>query len=122
MATQTVTTTDHNVIRSWAEARNAQPARWKPAVSAQHPYDILIALNEKEAHLQVDKISWEEWFQVFERGQLCFTYTTDDPQDHYYQLGSREKPIDPQLQAPVVANQDKHINFRELEDPDNPRP
>jgi hypothetical protein len=66
------TTTDHDVIRQWAEQRGGRPA----AVAATHKDDqgglLRIDFGEKEDTL--DEISWSEFFRTFDERQLAFLY------------------------------------------------
>ena len=66
------TTTDHDVIRKWAEQRGGRPA----AVAATHKDDqgglLRIDFGEKEDSL--DEISWDEFFKTFDQRQLAFLY------------------------------------------------
>lgn len=63
------TTTDHEEIKAWAEARNGHPAR----VKTGGPGGILrIDFDEPEERLE--KITWEEFFDIFERNDLAFLY------------------------------------------------
>ena len=118
METQTLNTTDHDVIRDWTASRGGLPARWSPEVVTAHQYSILIAFPQDQSllKLQASQISWEEWFSMFERAQLSFTYAAADPEDRYYRLVSRQQPQDPHLQAPAEANRDKHIDFLDIEE------
>ena len=63
------TTTDHDVIRKWAEERDGHPAR----VKDRGPGGILrIDFGEPEDSLE--QIPWEEFFQVFDENNLAFLH------------------------------------------------
>jgi len=66
------TTTNHDVIRKWAEQRGGRPA----AVAATHKDDegglLRIDFGEKEDTL--DEISWDEFFRTFDERKLAFLY------------------------------------------------
>jgi hypothetical protein len=63
------TTTDHEAIRKWAEARGGHPAR----VKGRGPGGILrIDFGEPEESLE--QISWDEFFDVFEGRKLAFLF------------------------------------------------
>ncbi|RCS25111.1 hypothetical protein DUT91_06705 [Phyllobacterium salinisoli] len=63
------TTTDHDTIRQWAEARDGHPAR----VKTSGPGGILrIDFGEPEEGLE--KISWDEFFAIFDENDLAFLY------------------------------------------------
>lgn len=63
------TTTDHETIRNWAEARNGEPAK----VDADGEDGILrLAFGQDDDALV--KISWDEWFRIFEENDLALVY------------------------------------------------
>jgi hypothetical protein len=66
------TTTDHVSIRDWAEARDGHPA----IVKTDGPGGILrIDFGEQEEGLE--KISWPEFFRIFDENGLAFLYQDD---------------------------------------------
>jgi hypothetical protein len=63
------TTTDHDEIREWAETRDGHPAK----VDTGGKGGILrIDFGEPEDNLQ--EISWDEFFQIFDENKLAFLY------------------------------------------------
>lgn len=67
--TTSTTTTDHDTIRRWAEARDGNPA----LVRGTGEDGVLrIDFNEREERL--DPINWDEFFRVFEQNNLAFLY------------------------------------------------
>lgn len=63
------TTTDHDEIRKWAEARDGHPAK----VDTGGKGGILrIDFGEKEDNLE--PIEWEEFFEIFDKNKLAFLY------------------------------------------------
>jgi hypothetical protein len=63
------TTTDHKVIRKWAETRNGKPSK----VKATEDGGILrIDFDEREPGLE--PIGWDEFFKVFDERKLAFLY------------------------------------------------
>lgn len=67
--TEARTTTDHDIIKRWAEARNGNPALAKTA----EPGGILrIDFGEPEEGLE--PVSWDEFFQIFDQNGLAFLY------------------------------------------------
>lgn len=69
------TTTDHDMIRKWVEARGGHPAR----VKGRGPGGILrVDFGEPEESLE--EISWDEFFKVFDENNLAFLYQ-DKTQD-----------------------------------------
>ncbi|MBK8907114.1 MAG: hypothetical protein IPM60_04195 [Rhodospirillales bacterium] len=75
MSQESKTTTDHDVIRRWAEERGGRPA----AVQATHDDDdvgiIRIAFDDGKEELDI--ITWEELFEKFEEQKLAFLYQNE---------------------------------------------
>jgi len=69
------TTTDHDKIRSWVEARGGRPARVKSTAP-----DGMLRIDFDEPEENLEEISWEDFFGIFEERQLAFLYQekTDD--------------------------------------------
>jgi hypothetical protein len=70
------TTTDHNVIKEWAEDREAKPAAVKGTGGRQ---DIgvlrLMFPGYSEGKSQsLREISWDEFFKKFDENKLAFIY------------------------------------------------
>ena len=67
--TDAVTTTDHDAIRKWAEARDGHPAM----VDTKGEGGILrIDFGEPEESLK--KIEWDEFFRIFDENELAFLH------------------------------------------------
>lgn len=63
------TTTDHQQIRKWAEARDGHPA----VVRTKGKGGILrIDFGEPEENLE--EVSWDEFFRIFDENDLDFLY------------------------------------------------
>jgi len=63
------TTTDHDAIRKWAEARDGRPAK----VKGQGDGGILrIDFDPPEENLE--EISWDEFFAIFDDRKLAFLH------------------------------------------------
>jgi hypothetical protein len=86
---QASTTTDHDTIRGWAEARGGRPAR----VTGTEPGGVLrIDFGEPEEGLE--EITWEEFFEVFEDRELAFLHqdkTGDGSVSRFSKLVSRNE-------------------------------
>ena len=89
------TTTDHNEIRKWAEARGGRPA----AVRATHDKDdagiIRIEFpNAPNANDEaLEEISWEEFFEKFDEAGLALLYqekTAKGARSNFNKLVRRE--------------------------------
>jgi len=66
------TTTDHQVIRKWAEARGGRPATVHDTGKDDDAGILRIDFGPKEPRL--DPIEWDEFFRKFEEAQLAFLY------------------------------------------------
>lgn len=66
------TTTDHEEIREWAEARDGHPAM----VDTKGSGGILrIDFGEPEEGLE--PIEWDEFFRIFDENELAFLYQNE---------------------------------------------
>ncbi|HEU4656006.1 MAG TPA: Rho termination factor N-terminal domain-containing protein [Capillimicrobium sp.] len=89
---RSLATTNHDVIRQWAEARNATPA----TVEGTEHGDTLGVLrfdfggdSERLRH-----VSWDEWFATFDARRLNFIYQEerkDGRQSNFFRLESPER-------------------------------
>jgi hypothetical protein len=66
------TTTDHATIRQWVETRGGRPARVKGTGSARDAGLLRVDFGPQEDRLE--PISWEQFFETFERSKLAFLY------------------------------------------------
>ena len=80
------TTTDHDAIRKWAEARNGRPARVKGTGGAKDAGLLRLDFGEPEESLE--EISWEDFFKTFEESALAFLYE-DEPENRFNKLVRR---------------------------------
>lgn len=67
----TVTTTDHDDIQDWIEDRGGEPARERG-----NPEHLGIDFGESD---DLAKISWPEFFEIFESQGLKFIHEQDNP-------------------------------------------
>ena len=85
------TTTDHEEIRRWAEARDGKPA----AVAGTGGGDDagLLRINfPGGAEESLEDVSWDEWFEKFEEKNLAFLYqdeTASGEESRFFKLVSR---------------------------------
>jgi hypothetical protein len=66
---QAKTITDHDEIRSWAEARGARPARVKS--TAGKGGGGILRFDFQEPDESLETLSWDEFFQIFDREKLA---------------------------------------------------
>ncbi len=82
------TTTSHDDIRKWAEARDGRPAK----VDTGGKGGILrIDFGEPEDNLE--EISWDEFFQIFDENKLAFLYqdqTSDGGESRFNKFVNRD--------------------------------
>jgi hypothetical protein len=85
------TTTDHQKIREWAEARGGKPARVKDTGSGDDPGILRIDFPGGSGEDSLEEISWDEWFEAFEDNNLAFLYQEekDGQESRFSKLVSR---------------------------------
>jgi hypothetical protein len=74
MASESHTTTDHDEIRSWVEEHGGNPANVAGTENAGGPGVLRIDFPGGAGEDQLQHISWEDWFDKFERENLAFLY------------------------------------------------
>ena len=89
---RSLATTNHEVIKRWAEERDATPA----TVEGTEHGDLLGVLrfdfggdNDRLRH-----VSWDEWFETFDRRRLNFIYQEerrDGRQSNFFRIESPER-------------------------------
>ncbi len=84
-------TTDHEVIRRWAEERGGKPARVKGTGHAPDDPGILrIDLPGDGPDPNLEPIAWDQWFKSFDENRLAFLYE-DDKDSRFNKLVSRDQ-------------------------------
>jgi hypothetical protein len=68
MAGESYTTTDHQHIKQWVEARGGKPVHVKGTGSTGDPGVLRIAFPDED----LEDISWEEFFHKFDESGLAF--------------------------------------------------
>lgn len=76
------TTRDHNVIRVWAEARDAHPARVKGTEDLLR-FDFDEPNQETEPKLE--RIGWDEFFRIFDEKKLELLFD-EDPGSRFHKF------------------------------------
>jgi hypothetical protein len=71
--TKSVTTTDHDEIRRWAEARDGSPACVR-GTGGRGDVGMLRIDFPGGAERSLQKISWNDWFDKFNERKLAFLY------------------------------------------------
>jgi hypothetical protein len=92
MTGESLTTTDHNIIRTWTERRDGKPARVKDTERSGDDTGILrIAFDTDQEALE--PITWDEFFDKFERENLAFLYqeqTRDGKTSRFFKFVNRD--------------------------------
>jgi predicted HTH domain antitoxin len=92
-AGRSLVTTDHEVIRRWAEARKAVPA----TVQGTGPGDTLGVLRfdfPGYGGQTLRHVEWDEWFDTFDRRRLNFIYQdrrSGGEKSNFFQLESPDR-------------------------------
>ena len=74
MASESKITTNHDEIRQWVENRGGQPARVKGTGSSDDAGLLRIDYPGYGEDENLEKLSWDDFFEKFEREQLAFLY------------------------------------------------
>jgi hypothetical protein len=84
------TTTDHDTIRRWAEARGGRPA----SVKGTHKKDDagILRFDFGEPEESLEEISWDEFFRTFEDRKLALLYQDEieGQKSRFFKLVNRE--------------------------------
>ena len=89
---RSLVTTDHDVIKRWAQERDARPATVE---GTEHDGRVgVLRLNfggtdSRDSRLR--EISWDDWFETFDARNLNFMYQetrTDGQQSNFFRLES----------------------------------
>ena len=85
------TTTDHDTIRKWIEARGGVPIIVKGTEGEDGEGILRVDFAERDEKLE--EIPWEEFFEVFEDRGLAFLYqeeTKDGSESRFFKFVRRE--------------------------------
>lgn len=86
------TTTDHDVINAWAEARGGQPATVSGTEDSGSGGGVL-RIEFVESDDRLEEADWEQFFAVFDDRGLAFVYqekTSDGETSRFNKLISRD--------------------------------
>jgi hypothetical protein len=90
---ETLVTTNHDVIRAWAEARGAKPAT-VPGTERGDRLGVLTLDFPGYGGENLREVSWDEWFRTFDERGLRFIFqehTKDGSESNFFRL---ENPDD----------------------------
>jgi hypothetical protein len=74
MNAESRTTTDHEEIRRWVEEHGGKPARVRGTGDDGDPGVLRIDFPQGAGEDQLEHISWDEWFDAFEKNELALLY------------------------------------------------
>jgi hypothetical protein len=74
---QTKTTTDHDEIRRWVEEHGGKPAIVRETADGGGGGVLRIDFPGGAGEDQLEHVSWDQWFEVFERDGLAFVYQAE---------------------------------------------
>jgi len=87
------TTTDHEEIRKWAEARGAKPSCVRGTGGKNDIGMIRLDFPGYSGEGKLVPISWDEWFEKFDEQELALVYqetTAEGEKSNFNKLVSRE--------------------------------
>lgn len=93
MAGSSHTTTNHDEIRKWAEARGGKPATVRRTESGDEAGVLRIDFPGYSGEGSLEEISWDEFFKKFDEKKLAFLYqdtTSSGEESRFFKLVSRE--------------------------------
>lgn len=99
-------TTDHEVIKKWAEDRGGKPAAVKGTGKGDDPGVLRIDFPGYTGEESLQQITWEQFFDKFEKEHIAFLYqeeTEDKSTSRFSKLINRNKP-DEQGRRKSAAN------------------
>ena len=85
------TTTNHDEIRQWCEARGGHPARVRDTAGGDG--DGLLRIDFEPQAEGLERISWDDWFEPFESSKLAFLHqdsAKDGSASRFNKLVSRD--------------------------------
>ena len=89
---RSLATTAHDVIKQWAEARDAVPATVEGTEHGDRLGVLRFDFGGESDNLR--HVSWDEWFRTFDERRLNFIYQeerSDGQQSNFFRLESPER-------------------------------
>jgi len=91
---KTLVTTDHDVIREWAEQRNAVPTTVDGTEHDGHLGVLRFHFGGDSEDGKLRHVEWEEWFRTFDERNLNFIYQehkTDGSPSNFFRLDNPDR-------------------------------
>jgi len=93
MSGEIKTTTDHEEIQRWATERGGSPARiYNPFNSPGDTSELRIDFLHEKYNDDVREVSWEEFFDMFDRQRMVLVYQTETEGGKVSRFGRIVKP------------------------------
>ena len=92
MAGESKTTTDHDEIRRWVEARGGRPSSVKGTGDGDDAGILRIDFPDAGDEGSLEEISWDEFFEKFDEKNLAFLYqeeTSGGEESRFFKFVSR---------------------------------
>jgi hypothetical protein len=86
---EAATTTNHDEIRRWVEAREGRPAK----ISTPGRKGGVLRIDFGEPNAEFERIEWDEFFQIFDENKLTFLHqdkTSDGKMSRFNKFIERE--------------------------------
>ncbi len=86
------TTTDHDTIRKWAEARGGEPASVRGTGDNDEAGVLRIDFPGGAGEDRLEHVPWDEFFEKFEEKKLAFLYqeeTAKGSESRFFKFVSR---------------------------------
>ena len=102
MSAESKVTTDHQRIRQWVEARGGRPAHVKDTDKGHSSGVLRIDYPGYSGEDTLEPITWEEFFEGFEKNKLAFLYqdeTKDGSESRFSKLIDRDSARDQKSRA-----------------------
>jgi hypothetical protein len=91
---RSLVTTDHDVIREWAEERDAVPATINGTEHGDHLGVLRFDFGGDSENERLRHVSWDEWFRTFDDRKLNFIYQehrTDGSDSNFFRLDNPDR-------------------------------
>jgi hypothetical protein len=88
-AGQTLVTHSHEVIRHWAEERNAKPATIRGTEHEDHLGVLRMNFPGYDEDGKLEEVSWDEWVRTFDARNLEFVFQehrSDGKMSNFFRL------------------------------------
>ena len=81
-------TTDHQKIKHWVEKRGGHPARVE-GTAVRGRSGVLVLDYGEPTSLELEPITWDDFFEGFEENDLAFLYPNDSDEVRFAKLVGR---------------------------------